>query len=110
MGLGFMKKMIFSCILILVVTASIFSYHFLTIFVVPKIGAVPDGVTIIMWRTEEMKFIDSAESICFRKRETSKFCMLGVFVSVVNSEDEIIIMKLPHVQFLEDIASYNKVI
>ncbi|WP_045217646.1 hypothetical protein, partial [Pseudomonas sp. 21] len=41
-------------------------YTQITIFVVPPIGAVPEGRTVIMLRLNKTNFIDSADAMCER--------------------------------------------
>ena len=43
------------------------SYLCLDIFVVQPIGAVPEGRTVVIWRLNTMKFVDSADAWCERQ-------------------------------------------
>src|SRR5205814_7593542 len=38
----------------------------LTLFVIPPIGAVPDGRTVLISRTAATKFVDSPDAVCER--------------------------------------------
>jgi hypothetical protein len=65
--------------------------------VVQPIGAVPDGVTAIVWRNDKLNFIDSADAICQREfGGVSLFCRAGVLGGVA----ERIIVRLPYSEFL----------
>ena len=46
----------------------------LTIFVVPPIGAVPEGRTLVITRLNKTEFIDPADAFCYR--ETGKVTLL----------------------------------
>ena len=46
--------------------AIVFAATQLTLFVVQPIGAVPEGRTVVIWRLNTMKFVDSADAWCER--------------------------------------------
>jgi len=60
----------------LILIACLAVYTQLTIFVVPPIGAVPDGRTLILWRYSiqadgvvkglKLEFVDTADAACTR--------------------------------------------
>ncbi len=53
--------------LLALIAFGVFCYTQLTLFVVQPIGAVPDGVTLVIWRREKTNFIDSADAFCERQ-------------------------------------------
>ena len=74
-----------------------------TLFVVPKIGAVPEGKTLLMLRSDELKFIDSADAVCERRVGYVNLLCRGLILSTVSKEGSIL-LTLPYFQFLETLA------
>ena len=72
----------------------------LTLFVVPKIGAVPEGKTLLMLRGDELKFIDSADAVRERRMGYVNLLCRGMVFSTVVKEGSIL-LKLPYFQFLQ---------
>ena len=69
--------------------------QFVTLLAVQPIGAIPDGVTAVIWRTDKTKFIDSADAIC--KREFGKVNLLcrGATLAALARRDEPL-LRLPY--------------
>lgn len=59
------KKILILSAVVVLVGGFLFSRYF-TLFVVQPIGAVPDGVTLLIPRTAKLNFIDSADAVCER--------------------------------------------
>lgn len=58
-------------------------YTQVTLFVVQPIGAVPEGRTLVLWRTGKLKFIDSADGVCGRQAGgVSLLCRMAVLGTV----------------------------
>ncbi|KTT33832.1 hypothetical protein SB18R_03360 [Pseudomonas oryzihabitans] len=75
------------------------AYFSLTIFVVPPIGALPEGRTVIMWRLENTKFIDSPDAMCDRMHGgVSLLCRGMTMVAVVQNTK--ILLRLPYIDWL----------
>ena len=73
----------------------------LTLFVVQPLGAVPDGRTLVMWRTGSLKFIDSADAVCERTSGgVSLFCRIGVLGQIGKDADSRILLRLPYSRLL----------
>lgn len=51
-----MIKKILIIFIVLISAISVFAYNKLTIFTVQPIGAIPDGVTVVMWKKGDMRF------------------------------------------------------
>jgi hypothetical protein len=80
----------------------------LTIFVVQPIGAVPDGVTVIMTRLNTMQFIDSADAWCERELDTvSLLCRATVMGRVADQAH--ILVRLPYFETLYRISTNGKI-
>jgi hypothetical protein len=95
---------------ILVVSAAIALSIFaqtVTFFVIQPIGAIPDGVTVLMWRVGDLQLFDSPDAICERKMSgVSLFCR-GIVAGKVASEASII-ARLPYSQWLYELSTGGK--
>lgn len=69
-------------------------YTQISIFVIQPIGAIPEGKTIVVFRSDRMKFIDSADSICQREMGgVSLFCRASVLGAM---SDKTILLRMPY--------------
>lgn len=77
------------------------------IFVVQPIGAVPDGVTLIVSKTANIRFVDSADAFCDRELGgVSLLCRgmaLGTVLDVVD-----IRARLPYMDWLYLLSTGGK--
>ena len=71
----------------------------LTFFVVQPIGVVPEGRTVIIWRLNTMKFIDSADAWCQRQMGSVNLLCRGAILAKLVNED-VIIVRLPYSETL----------
>lgn len=99
-----MKKLIS---LVALVTIAIAVYTQITIFVVPPIGAVPEGRTVIMLRLNKTNFIDSADAMCERiQGGVSLMCRGLTMAAVVNNTK--ILARLPYSRSLYLVSTGGK--
>lgn len=99
-----MKKLLIAGI---VAAVAIAIYTQITIFVVPPIGAVPEGRTVIMLRLNKTNFIDSADAICERiQGSVSLLCRGMTMAGVVNNTK--ILARLPYSESLYLISTGGK--
>lgn len=85
----------------------VLAYTQLTIFVVQPIGAVPEGRTIVMRRTGNLQFIDSADAVCEREmRSVSLLCRGAILGSIAGSNK--IIVRLPYSEALYSMTTNGK--
>lgn len=70
-----------------------------TLFVIQPIGAVPDGVTLLMWRGQGTNLIDSADALCERNSGGVTLLCRGMAIGAVAQSDTII-ARLPYSDFL----------
>ena len=82
-----------------VAAAIIFAATQLTLFVVQPIGAVPEGRTVVIWRLNTMKFVDSADAWCERQMGGVNLLCRGAVLAKVGNED-FIIARLPYSETL----------
>jgi hypothetical protein len=91
----------------LVVVLGIGIYTQITIFVVPRIGAVPEGRTVVMMRLNATKFIDSPDAMCERIQNGVSLMCRAIIMGKVISEAKIL-FRAPYNQTLYDIANDGK--
>lgn len=90
-------------IAVLVVTI----YTQITIFVVPPIGALPEGKTVIITRLNKTKFIDSADGMCERIQGGVSLLCRGMIMGAV-IEKSTILLRLPYSSWLYSISTGGK--
>jgi hypothetical protein len=88
-----------SAVALIAVAGAAFVYTQMKLFIVQPIGAVPDGVTLLMWRTGRLHFIESADALCAREMGgVSLLCRGGVLAGVAQANA--IIARLPYSESL----------
>lgn len=93
----------------LVVTAVLLvvAYTQFTIFVVPPIGAVPEGKTVIISRLNKTEFIDSADAMCERTQGGVSLLCRGIMLGAV-AEKSTIYLRLPYSEWLYLVSTGGK--
>jgi hypothetical protein len=82
-------------------------YTQVTFFVIQPIGAVPDGRTLVIWRTGKLKFIDSADGFCARESDgVSLLCRMAILGAV--AQKSTVIARLPYSETLYLISTDGK--
>lgn len=66
-----------------------------TIFVVPRIGAVPDGRTLVINRLTNTNFIDSPDAICERIQDGVSLLCRGLILARV-ADEATVFVRLPY--------------
>jgi hypothetical protein len=84
-------------IIVLVVTAVLMvaAYTQLTLFIIPPIGAVPEGKTIVITRMNKTNFIDSPDGMCDRMQGGVSLMCRGMAVGAVLNKSTIL-LRLPY--------------
>lgn len=80
----------------------------ITIFVIPPIGALPEGKTVIITRLNKTKFIDSPDAMCERIQGGVSLLCRGMVMGAV-IEKSTIILWLPYSSWLYGISTGGKV-
>jgi hypothetical protein len=89
---------------LIVFAIAVVFYTQLSIFVVPPIGAVPEGRTLIITRLNNVNFIDSADAICERLMGgASLFCRGAVLARIGSTAT--IYARLPYSETLYSIST-----
>ncbi|MDP3277937.1 MAG: hypothetical protein Q8Q09_22320 [Deltaproteobacteria bacterium] len=82
---------------VLVLLFGVGTYFATAFVVVPPIGAIPDGVTVWVWRTDAMNFIDSPDALCERRMGgVSLLCR----ATALRAMSDKIIVRLPYSETL----------
>lgn len=98
-----MKKSIVISLLVLTVAIVITSTQ-VTFFVIPPIGAVPEGKTVLISRLSGTEFIDSPDAMCERSQGgVSLFCR-GIAIGAVFDEATII-ARMPYSSWLYNLST-----
>lgn len=91
-------------VLSVLVIIAIASTQLLTIFVVQPIGAIPEGVTVVMLRMNKSKFIDSADAMCERQLGGVSLLCRGATMAAMAKRGKIL-FRLPYSDFLYSIST-----
>ena len=91
-------------VLLVLAVAAVASYFTLTIFVVQPIGAAPQGRTLIIVRSHNLRFIDSADGFCQRTSGSVTLLCRGIIMAKVVSESQIL-LRLPYSETLYAIST-----
>ena len=82
-------------------------YAQITLFIIPPIGALPEGKTIVILSLNKTKFIDSPDAMCERLNGGVSLLCRGVMMAgVVNKS--IILFRLPYSESLYLISTGGK--
>lgn len=79
----------------------------ITLFVIPPIGALPEGKTIVITRLEKTKFIDSPDAMCERIQGGVSLLCRGMAMATIANNSEII-ARLPYSSWLYEISTGGK--
>jgi hypothetical protein len=82
-------------------------YTQITIFVVPPIGALPEGKTVVITRLNKTEFIDSPDGMCERIQGGVSLLCRGMLMSAV-IEKSTILLRLPYSEWLYSISTGGK--
>lgn len=82
-------------------------YSQLTIFMVPPIGAIPEGKTIVMLRLNKTEFIDSPDAMCERIQGGVSLLCRGMVMGAVAKNTKIL-FRLPYADWLYLISTGGK--
>ncbi len=82
-------------------------YTQITVFVIPPIGALPEGKIIIITRLNNTEFIDSPDAICERIQGGVSLLCRGIVMGTV-IEHAVILGRLPYSAWLYEISTGGK--
>lgn len=99
------KGTILSLIILAVVV--VIAYTQLTLFVIPPIGALPEGKTVVILRLNKTNFIDSLDALCERTQGGVSLLCRGLMMGGVLEKSKII-MRLPYSESLYLMSTNGK--
>lgn len=102
-----MKQKTVVALVVLAVTVIVI-YTQITLFVIPPIGALPEGRTMVITRLNKTKFIDSPDAMCERIQGGVSLLCRGIVMGAV-LEKSTILMRLPYSSWLYSISTGGKI-
>jgi len=101
------KKNVTVIALVVIAILMVTAYTQFTIFVIPPIGAVPEGRTLIITRLNKAEFVDSADAMCERTQGgVSLLCRLMMLGNV--AEKSTVYLRLPYIEWLYLVSTGGK--
>lgn len=82
-------------------------YSQITVFIVPPIGALPEGKTVLITRLNKTDFIDSPDGMCERIQGGVSLLCRGMMMGAV-LEKTTILMRLPYSSWLYSVSTGGK--
>lgn len=93
--------------LVVLAVMFIIIYTQITLFVIPPIGALPEGRTVVITRLNKTEFIDSPDAMCERiQGGVNLLCRSMVMGMVINKAT--ILARLPYSTWLYGISTGGK--
>ncbi|MFI3035268.1 hypothetical protein [Atlantibacter hermannii] len=92
-----MKRITVFALLFMIIVMPVFIAQKITFFSIQPIGAIPDGVTVVMWRKDGMKLFDSPDGICLRRVGSVSLMCRAMAMGNITDKTEII-FKLPYIE------------
>ena len=93
--------------LVLIAALSVVTYTQITIFVIPPIGAVPEGRTLVISRLNKTEFVDSADAMCERMQGGVSLLCRGLLLGAV-AQKSTIYFRLSYSEWLYSISTGGK--
>ena len=94
-------------VLVIISVMIVLVYTQLTLFVIPPIGALPEGRTVIITRLNKTEFIDSPDAMCERIQGGVSLLCRGMIMGAV-AEKATILVRLPYSSWLYSISTGGK--
>lgn len=93
-----MIKKIIAIFVVLIIAISVFAYNKITIFTVQPIGAIPDGVTIVMWKKGDMRLFESPDGLCMQRvGSVSLLCRMTMLGNAIDEDN--VLIRLPYSEY-----------
>ena len=94
-------------VLVIIAVTIVLMYSQLTLFVIPPIGALPEGRTVIITRLNKTEFIDSPDAMCERIQGGVSLLCRGTVVSAALDQPAAL-PRLPYSSWLYSISTGGK--
>jgi len=83
---------------ILLILVFIIGYFLIGFYSIQPIGAIPDGVTLVIFRAgTQLQFFDSADAMCERTMGGVSLLCRGMAISAIVENDVPILVRLPYI-------------
>lgn len=86
-------------VLVILAVAFLVTYTQVTLFVIPPIGVLPEGRTVVITRLNKTEFIDSPDAMCERIQGGVSLLCRGMMMSAVVNKATIL-ARLPYSSLL----------
>jgi len=93
--------------LVILAVTFIVIYTQITIFVIPPIGALPEGKTVVITRLNKTRFVDSPDAMCERIQGGISLLCRGMVMGAV-VEKATILARLPYSPWLYSVSTGGK--
>lgn len=93
--------------LVVLAVTFIVIYTQITLFVIPPIGALPEGRTVVITRLNKTEFIDSPDAMCERIQGGVSLLCRGIMMGAV-VDKATILARLPYSSWLYSISTGGK--
>lgn len=93
--------------LVIVAVVIVVIYTQITIFVIPPIGALPEGKTVIIMRLNKTEFVDSPDGMCERLQGGVSLLCRGMVMGAV-IKNSTILLRLPYSSWLYSVSTGGK--
>lgn len=85
--------------LVVMAVLMVIAYTQLTVFVIPPIGAIPEGRTLIISKLNKTEFVDSSDAMCERTQGGVSLLCRGMLLAAV-AQNATIYIRLPYSEWL----------
>jgi len=99
------RAVIVACVLLLCLLLATTQF---SLFVIPPIGAVPEGRTLVISRLTNLHFVDSPDAVCERIQGGVNLLCRGMVMGKVASEAKIL-LRLPYSKTLDRMSTGGRV-
>lgn len=94
-------------VLIVLVALMVVAYTQLSLFVIPPIGAVPEGRTLVIARLQKSSFVDSPDAMCERLQGGVNLLCRGAVLGAV-ADNATVLLRLPYSAALHRLSTGGK--
>ncbi len=95
-----MRRLFTLLLVLLAAVVGAFYVFDLRVLVIPPIGAIPEGATLVVKGVPGLRIIDSADAFCFRQGTLNLLCRAGVLAAVGQRAEDTIVLRLPYMAWL----------
>ena len=79
---------------LLIIAIAVFVWLTMGLYAIQPIGALPEGVTLVVWRSSNEPFFNSPDAMCLKAQGSVSLLCRGI--AVANAPTDRTIIKLPY--------------